>query len=181
MNGSNSEFVPPQLRDLNEPFAEGAHPFGYSGAADDIDAWFCRLKCSCGATNAFNIKTGDSSLDGWISGEFGGDQRTDIRCAKCGQTIPFFDDGLHGYNAVICDDRRSLPAGYRERNASLLKDFICRCGHSTFSVFVLVRYDCGDLEGVPQSHYGDSYGSFYAVASCSRCRKTESIVDAETA
>lgn len=181
MNGSNSDFVPPQLRDLCEPLADGDNPFGDCVADDGNNTWSCRVKCSCGETDTFNIRMSNSSLDGWVSGKFGGDQRTDIQCEDCGLAIPFFDDGLHGYNAVVCDDRRLLPAEYRERNASLLKDFTCDCGNRTFSVFVLVRYDCGDLEGIPISQIGDSYGSFYAVARCSSCQKMESIADAETA
>src|SRR5688572_9304979 len=103
-------------------------------------------------------------------------------CRACGSDWQFFDDGVHGYNAVVCDDRSHLPANYLESNKALLKPLVCDCGGTAFSVIAWAMYDCTDgIEGVPPEQWDEAYGAFAAAAKCSDCGMVHEIAEAETA
>ena len=149
----------------------------------DARWWRKRVRCKCGCVDSFEIYIGDASRPNWISGKLGGCQRADLLCAKCGDELLLFDDGIHGYNAVVCDDRAHLPMNYLQSNRALLQKLTCGCGGSTYSVIVEVMYDCDDggVEDIPASQWDDAYGCFRSSARCSSCGKIHEIAFAETA
>lgn len=180
---------PPQLHDRTEDAPREVLEAWLSTGADCVESfrddewWRKRVRCQCGGVDAFTILRADASHDQWISGKFGGRQRTELTCGACGRDMLLFDDGLHGYNAVVCNDRDHLSADYEQANRRLLQRLPCRCGQSQFSIIVEVMYDCDeeDLESIPSKQWDDAYGSFAATARCSNCGDVQEIVDAETA
>jgi len=146
-------------------------------------AWWRKgLKCPCESVDRFEVYLADATHPEWISGKFGGCQRVDVICTKCGRELPFFDDGIHGYNAVICDDRSQLPPQYLETNRALRKKLACDCGAAVFAIIAEAMYDCGDgIEDVPVSQWDDAYGAFGGSARCSSCGRVHEIANAETA
>jgi len=179
---------PPQLRryaedapaDILNEWIAGDPDFVWS--FPDAAWWRKRMRCRCGTADAFRVRSADVSHPQWISGKFGGCQRCDLICTKCGGDLQFFDDGVHGYNAVVCDDRSGLPPYYLDSNRSVLKTLLCDCGGTTFSVIAEAMYDCGDgIEEVPIEQWDDAYGAFRGFARCSSCGKIQEISNAETA
>ena len=145
----------------------------------DPEWWRKHIRCSCGDVAAFEVRTADARHPDWIGGKIGGRQRCDLRCTKCAQEIQLFDDGIHGYNAVICGERSTLPPAYRQSNH---KTFACSCKGTTFAVIAEAMYNCGDnLESMPESQWDEAYGAFAAFAKCVNCGSIHEIVEAETA
>jgi hypothetical protein len=107
-----------------------------------------------------------------------------VKCQKCGTSNLLFDDGLHGYNAVVCDDRSDLPTGYEEKNDTLLENFRCPCGNDSFRVYAVAVYDCLSPEEpseISEDQWDDAYGYFVAVGVCPNCAVTHEIASEETA
>jgi hypothetical protein len=148
----------------------------------DPEWWRKRIVCVCGSNEAFEVLSADARTPGWIKGKYGGHQRCDLHCTHCGKRFLLFDDGVHGYNAVVCDERAELPQGYLQRNGLLLRQLTCGCGGSAFSIIAEAMYDCADaVEDLPESQWDDAYGSFGATARCSKCGRVQNIAEAETA
>ena len=144
--------------------------------------WGKRVRCECGGVDAFEALVATSEAAGWVRGTFGGSHRCDLRCTRCGDRFLFFDDGVHGNNAVVADERSELPKNYLEHNATLLRPLVCGCGGRVFSVIVEVAYDCGEgLEEYPESLWDDAYGWFAGTARCSACGELHEVANAETA
>ena len=179
---------PPQLRGRVEeiPLEEVPKFYGDEGLLNwhlSVPEWWGkRMRCACGAFDAFEVLTGTSKLPGWVGGKPYGNQRCDLRCSRCGDRFLFFDDGLHGNNAVLADERSTLPPNYLEANANLLQPLTCECGGRRFSVIVEVAYDCGEgIELFPESQWDDAYGWFSGTARCTACGELHTAADAETA
>ena len=144
--------------------------------------WGRRIRCKCVAADAFEALVGTPDLPGWVRGRFGGSQRCDLRCTRCGDRFLFFDDGVHGNNAVPADEQADNPPNYLENNAKLLRPLVCDCGGRVFSVIVEVAYDCGEsIEDYPESQWDDAYGWFSGTARCTGCGKLHDVADKETA
>jgi hypothetical protein len=179
---------PPQLRRRVEdiPLEDVPKFYGEEGLLNwnlSVPEWWGkRIRCTCGAFDAFEVLTGTSDLPGWVGGKPYGHQRCDLRCTRCGDRFLFFDDGVHGWNAVIADERATLPPNYLESNAKILEPFACDCGGRLFSIIAEVQYDCGEgIEEIPQSKWDDAYGSFGGTARCVACGSLHGIAGAETA
>jgi hypothetical protein len=180
---------PPQLRGrvedatpevLGEWAAGGAYwlrPQKPRAAGD----WEKLVRCTCGRRDGFEVRSAGSDQPGWVGGRHSaGTFRCDLSCTHCGSDFILFDDGIHGYDAVVNDERSHLPPGYLEANRHLLKPRVCACGGRLFSVIAGATYDRPEsTEELPESQWDDAYGWFHAAAKCSRCGKADTIVDAE--
>ena len=180
---------PPQLRGRVEdiPLDDVPKFYGEEGLLNwhlSVPEWWGkRIRCTCGAVDAFEALTGTSKLPGWVGGRPYGHQRCDLRCTRCRGRFLLFDDGVHGSNAVIADERATLPPDYLESNARLLQPVACDCcGGRVFSVIVEVAYDCGEgIEDIPESQWDDAYGWFNGTARCRACGHLLEIANRETA
>lgn len=119
----------------------------------------------------FELWSAGDGDPGWAGGEFGGSQRVELRCGSCRTAVLLFDDGLHGYNALACDDRAGLPDNYVAANQALLTPLSCQCGGSRFAVVAHAVYDLydEDLADIAEDLWDDSFGSFAAAGRCSSC------------
>ena len=179
---------PPQLRSLTVEIAQSdllalQRHAGFEYLLNIEACWRRNVHCPCGH-DQFHISYADSSVEHWISGELAGNQRVCLQCTGCQRSYLLFDDGLHGYNAVVCDDRGSLPHNYLPGNAALLRPSLCPCGNSRLRVFVAAVYDCysaGELVDLPEDQWDDAYGYFLAVAYCPTCLGLHEVASAETA
>lgn len=177
---------PPQLHGYSRELSESKKS---SLGWDDNEEgdWTCEVVCNCGEALRFLIEHGhDKTSPGWLKGKWG-HRLTDLRCTACDLLIPFFHEGFHGYNAVVCKERDQMPAKYVETNRQFLKRLQCeKCGSEEFGVAVLVRYDDDDIrEGLsdtPIDQWDDAYGWIQANAWCSSCQTIRSeFVGHETA
>ena len=179
---------PPQLRGRVEDIPPEDVPkfYGPEGLANwhlsVPESWTRRVRCACGAHDAFEVLTGSAELPGWVGGKPYGTRRCDLRCTRCNDRFLLFDDGVHGNNAVLADERSTLPPNYLEANAKILQPLACECGGRVFSVIVEVAYDCGDgLEDYPEDQWDDAYGWFAATARCPACGTLHDAANEETA
>jgi hypothetical protein len=147
------------------------------------DVWFRQIVCACGSTGTFQVWSADGFSSDWVGGEHGGSQRVELRCGSCRTAILLFDDGLHGYNAVVCDDRAGLPDNYLAANQPLLTQLTCGCGGPRFAVVAQAIYDLydEDLATIPEDQWDDSFGFFAAAGRCTSCGAIVEIAAAETA
>lgn len=150
-----------------------------------LDEWRRRIHCRCGNWETLEIRYADVTNPHWSSGEFSGNLRAEIACSKCAAEFLLFDEGLHGYNAVVCDERGQLPANYVESNRRLLERQTCSCAGSTFAVIAGAAYDCEEEEeeelGIPAAQRDEAYGCFRAIVRCSKCGSIRELFVAETA
>jgi hypothetical protein len=173
---------PPQLRRRVEdiPPEEVSKFYGDEGLLNwqlSVPEWWGkRVRCLCGVVHAFEVLV--ENLDLTSSGP----GRCDLRCAGCGDRFLFFDDLVHGWNAVIVDQSAPLPEDYLQASAQLLQPLVCQCGGRLFSVIAEVQYDCGDgIEELAEDKWDDAYGSFVGTARCVACGALHTIAEAETA
>lgn len=181
---------PPQLQGRVEDISPEVQAEWVAAGADwmrdaptDPQYWEKLVRCTCGRHDAFEVRFANSDHPEWPAGDYyGGNFRWDLRCLACGTDLLLFDNGIHGYNAVVCDERAGLPPGYLEANGKLLQRLYCGCGNRTFSVIAAAEYDCEeDIPELPPEIRGDAYGSFGASAKCTQCGAIDEIVNAETA
>ncbi len=180
---------PPQLWGLLAELTADLRQVWISAGADWLSRtdepgsteWRGLIRCRCGQTDSFALRTGSKRSSGWISGTpYGGTQRCDAHCDSCGFEFVLFDDGLHGYNAVVCNERSYLPAEYVAQNRTVLQPVVCDCGGQRFAVIASAIYDSEDGLELTKVQWADSYGSFFASAKC-LCGKVCTVADAETA
>ena len=175
---------PPQLRGRVEdiPLEDVPKFWGEEGLRNwhlSVPEWWGkRIRCTCGATDAFEVFTVPVTAgeDAYCS------QRCDLRCTRCGDRFLLFDGNLHGWNAVIADERAALPPDYLESNAKYLQQLVCGCGGRVFSVIAEAAYDCGEgIEDIPESQWDEAYGWFNATARCCGCGELHEAANKETA
>lgn len=150
------------------------------GADDDI--WLHSLKCRCGS-DIFRVLFADQNNPAWPvrPKSWIGTQHAEVECVSCNQRAVLFDNGRHGYDAVIVGDGASLPASYDQGVSALVDVVSCSCGKGEFSVVAGAIYDSDDDEQMPDQERRDAYGCFFADGFCAACGAVTEIVEAETA
>jgi hypothetical protein len=106
---------PPQLVGRTRPVSPEER-LGWLGRArrfEDPDDWVRKVVCTCGREDDFHVLTTDPSapvkaLDG--AEITSGSVRLELECQACNANFMVFDDQLNGWNAVIVDERSSLPS-----------------------------------------------------------------------
>jgi hypothetical protein len=167
---------PDRLKSYAHPVEKDAR--WLAGVLQDRIVWARELLCPCESRKGFSVGyLGRRHQDGLIAG---GDlrQRVEGKCNSCGKTVEVFDAFRNGYNAVICGESNSEPAGRLANSV-----YECQCGSKQFSIGVVALYDVGDedLAGFSKAKRSEGYGWFSAYATCHRCKTVIEVIDYETA